>query len=157
MNRLRTFICKHVIPAVEAFFFSAIDCVRDDLYEMGLRFSFADYFSTISLGDLFASRNHTDDDAWLTIIVAVGDCELGGGWAHPAQGVIDVVKAGDIFLVNPLQGHCTSCFGDALASRKMIAIFLSDSAFKASCISIEVANREGLQRWVPQVWRKRRR
>ena len=49
--------------------------------------------------------------------MAVGNGELGGGWAHPAQGVIHAVKAGDILLVNTLQGHCTSCFGDALASR----------------------------------------
>ena len=149
MNRLRTALRASVLLRVEKYFYSLIDCVRDDMHELGLRYTYLDYFTSISLGDLFMSRAHTDDDAWITLVVAMGDCTLGGGWAHPACGVVHAVHAGDILVVNPAHGHCTSEFGDALATRKMIAIFVSDNAFRACITSHEVAMANGLTLWHP--------
>mmetsp|Transcript_32381 Transcript_32381/g.96451 ORF Transcript_32381/g.96451 Transcript_32381/m.96451 type:complete len:157 (-) Transcript_32381:363-833(-) len=156
MNRIRAFFLKHILPEVHKYFFDALDCIRDDLYSMGLLYTFVDLFTSTSMGDLFVPRNHDDDDTWLSVLVAVGECSLGGGFAHPAQGVVHAVNPGDIFVVNPTQGHCTSIFGDPLATRKMIAVYLSDNALKASAVSVEVAKREGLTQWVPQL-RKRKR
>lgn len=149
MNRLRTAL-KPVVQKAEKYFFSMIDSVRDDLSQAGVRYTFLDYFSSTSMGDLFMPRNHTDDDAWVTIMVALGKCSHGGGVAHPACGVVHAVHAGDILVVNPAQGHCTTEFGDALATRKMIAIFLSRNALRACVTSHEVAVANGLQIWEPQ-------
>jgi hypothetical protein len=149
MNRLRSALRTSVLSRVEKYFYSLIDCVRDDMHARGLRYTYLDYFTSISLGDLFMPRTHVDDDAWITFIVALGDCELGGGFAHPACGVVHAVHAGDILVVNPAHGHCTSEFGDALATRKMIAIFVSDNAFRACMTSHEVAQAHGLAEWHP--------
>jgi hypothetical protein len=62
---------------------------------------------------------------------------------------VHAVHAGDILVVNPAHGHCTSEFGDALATRKMIAIFVSDNAFRACMTSHEVAQAHGLAEWHP--------
>ena len=76
--------------------------------------------------------------------------ERRGCVAHPACGVVHAVHAGDILVVNPAQGHCTSEVGDALATRKMIAILLSRNALRACVTSHEVAVANGLQIWEPQ-------
>ena len=83
------------------------------------------------------------------LIPSVIDSSL-RGVAHPACGVVHAVHAGDILVVNPAQGHCTTEFGDALATRKMIAIFLSRNALRACVTSHEVAVANGLQIWEPQ-------
>jgi len=103
MNRIRAFFLKHILPEVHKYFFDALDCIRDDLYSMGLLYTFVDLFTSTSMGDLFVPRNHDDDDTWLSVLVAVGECSLGGGFAHPAQGVVHAVNPGDIFVVNPTQ------------------------------------------------------
>jgi hypothetical protein len=156
MNRIRP-ILKGIIAKVEHYFFSTMDCVRDDLHELGLRYTYVDYFSSISCGDLFVPRCHTDTDATLCIVVAVGSCEDGGQWAHPACGWAHAVHAGDIMLINPAHGHCTAVIRDACASRKMIALFLSDNVFKACHVSAAVAEREGLQEWLPARVRSQKR
>ena len=157
MNRLRAALRASVLSRVEKYFYSLVDCVRDDMHARGLRYTFMDYYPGIALGDLFLSVAHADDDAWVTLLVAMGDCTLGGGWAHPACGVIHAVHAGDIFVVNPAHGHCTSEFGDALATRKMVAIFVSDNALKACITSHEVAEMHGLTEWCPAHGKKRKR
>ena len=157
MGRLRTALLKLVLPKVEKYFFSLLDCVRDDFFSMGMRFAYVDYMTTASMGDLFASRMHVDDDAWMTVVVALGECESGGEWAHAACGAAHAVHAGDIFLVNPAMGHGTAVFGDQHATRRLIALFVSENAFRACLTSHEVAVAHGLQAWEPASMMSRKR
>ena len=50
---------------------------------------------------------------------------------------------------------CTTKFGDALANRRMIALFVSDNVLRACGTSAAVAKEEGLEVWRPRHKRKR--
>lgn len=154
-KELQSFLRGVVLSRVEKYFAGLIDAPRDLLYSHGLRWAFVDYFTSATCGHLFWNRAHTDDDAWITILVALGESAEGGGFAHPSCGVVQEVRAGDIFVVNPAVSHCTTKFGDALANRRMIALFVSDNVLRACGTSAAVAKEEGLEVWRPRHKRKR--
>ena len=108
-----------------------LDAPIDSLRAYGVQRSYLQYFTSITCGHLFFNRAHEDDDLWLTVLVAVGECAAGGGFAHPSCGVVQAVRAGDILLVNPAVPHCTTEFGDEHATRCMIAVFVSVNALRA--------------------------
>ena len=154
-KQLRQFLKKHVISAVEKYFFSLVDYPKDLFASFSTANSFIDYFTSITCGRLFFNRTHTDDDLWMTVLVAVGDCARGGGFAHPTCGVVHAIRAGHILVVNPAMPHCTSEFGDAHATRHMIAIFVSVNAWRACATSAVVAKAHGLPTFQKQRKRKR--
>mmetsp|Transcript_38518 Transcript_38518/g.101620 ORF Transcript_38518/g.101620 Transcript_38518/m.101620 type:complete len:286 (+) Transcript_38518:562-1419(+) len=149
MNRMRAFLQQHILPRVEKYFFSLIDSKRELMHAAGLRFSFVDYFTSVSLGDAFVPRAHIDSDLWVTVLVATGTCTVGGEFAHPEHGVAHKIHAGDILVVNPAMSRCTAVMSDPDASRRMIALFVSDNALKACLTSMEVATAEGLHAYTP--------
>ena len=122
-----------------------MDLPLDVLGEIGMREGpFMEHFLGLACGQLFWSRMHSDDDVWLSILVALGDCAAGGGWANPTCGVIHEVHAGDILVVNPRVAHGTCEFGDVHATREMIAIYMSTGCFRGSLTSTCTAERLGL-------------
>ena len=86
--------------------------------------------------------------------MAFGECGKGGGFAHPTCGVVQAVRAGHVFVVNPSVPHATCEFGDPCASRRMIALYASKSALCACMTSAVVQERMGLSGRPPK---KRRR
>ena len=135
-----------VLPEVKRYLGDLLDIPLDVLGEVGLRERgpFMEYFLGCSCGTLFWSRMHCDDDVWLTIVVALGECAAGGGWANPSCGVIHEVHAGDILVVNPRVAHGTCEFGDVNADRSMIAIYMSTKCFRGALTSTCIAERLGL-------------
>lgn len=157
MSRLREFLKEHVLPRIERYLFTLIDCMRDPMHAAGLRHAFVDYFTSISMGERFVPRNHVDEDLWVTAVIAAGSCAHGAEWAHPEQGVAHAVHAGDILVVNPAYSHCTATMQDPEATRRMLALFVSDNALKASLTSLEVARAEGLEAYTPHEIHARKR
>ena len=138
LGRLLT---RLVLPRVKAYLGDLLDIPLDVLREIGLyeRGPFMGYYVSCACGTLFWPRVHVDDDVWLTILVALGDCAAGGGWANPTCGVIHEVHAGDILVVNPRVAHGTCEFGDVNADREMIAVYMSTGCFRGALTSMCVA------------------
>ena len=143
-KQLRTLLTTTVMPKVRKYFADLLDAPRELLRRLGVGTTFVDYFTSITCGHLFYNRAHSDNDLWITILVALGDCECGGGFVHPGCGVVQAVRAGDVLVVNPCVEHCTSEFGDELSSRRMVAIFVSENAFRACATSVSVAESNAL-------------
>ena len=143
-KQLRTLLTTTVMPKVRKYFADLLDAPRELLQRHGVGTTFVDYFTSITCGHLFYNRAHSDNDLWITILVALGDCECGGGFVHPGCGVVQAVRAGDVLVVNPCVEHCTSEFGDELSSRRMVAIFVSENAFRACATSVSVAESNAL-------------
>ena len=54
------------------------------------------------------------------------------------------VSAGDILVVNPAEPHFTAEFADAHATRRMLALFVSENALRACATSHAVAEANNL-------------
>ena len=141
---LRALLLKSVIKRVRTYFADVLDAPRETLRAFGVGRAFVDYFTSMTCGHLFFNRAHADEDLWITILIALGDCARGGGFAHPGCGVVQEVRAGDVLLVNPAVQHCTTEFGDEHATRRMIAVFVSENAFRACATSVAVQREHGL-------------
>ena len=76
--------------------------------------------------------------------MALGDCDAGGGFVHPELGRAHRVRAGDIFLVNPAELHCTAEFGQGGEGRRMVAIFVKSDVVGAACTAGIVQGEHGL-------------
>lgn len=138
---LRGFLKHFVMPRVEKYLFALLDTPRDRYASLDVSCPFLRGYTSATCGHLFFNRMHTDEDVWVTVLVALGDCARGGGFAHATAGVVHQVSAGDILVVNPAQPHCTAEFGDVTATRRMLAVFVSLNAFRASLASVQVAAR----------------
>lgn len=103
-----------------------------------------DIFTTMTGGHSFWNVCHQDDDAWLTILVAFGDCESGAGFLHPELGRGHRVRAGDIFIVNPAHLHCTSEMGMGGERRRMVAIFVKSDVVVGAAAAAAVREVHGL-------------
>ena len=156
-NQLRALMRTHVLPRVQQYFFDLLDAPCDMFHEHGLLHAFVSYFCGATCGHLFFNRHHADDDLWVTILVALGACTVGGGFAHMEAGVIHAVHAGHILVVNPARLHSTCEFGDAHATRHMIALFVSTNVFRACTTSVHVAHEHDLSMYAPHGGQRRRR
>ena len=140
-KELRSFLVKVVLPKVAKYFFGLLDLPREALHERDVSRTFAWGFTSTTCGHAFWNRCHVDDDAWVTILVATGACRHGGGFVHPTCGVVQAVRAGDMFIVNPCIPHSTCEFGDVENTRRMIALFVSSNALRACMTSAVVQSR----------------
>lgn len=143
-NEVRGLLKREVLPRVEKYLYTLLDLPRDALRSMGLSSCFLSYFPSIACGWLFWNELHEDTDVWITILVVLGDCQLGGGFAHPTVGWVHKLCAGDILVINPAVLHSTAEVGDALSDRKIIAIYLSANTFRACATSQSVMREHGL-------------
>jgi len=100
-NELRAFMKTHVMPTVYKYFFAALDTPVDAMREAFTEALFVSYLSQITIGSSLFNMCHEDEDLWVTILVAFGDCEHGGDFIHPTIGLGHKIMAGDILLVNP--------------------------------------------------------
>ena len=100
-NELRAFMKTHVMPTVSKYFFAALDTPVDAMREAFTEALFVSYLSQITIGSSLFNMCHEDEDLWVTILVAFGDCEHGGDFIHPTIGLGHKIMAGDILLVNP--------------------------------------------------------
>lgn len=155
-SEVRSLLRREVLPRVERYLYSLLDLPKDALRSMGLANTFLSYFPSIACGWLFWNELHEDTDVWITILVVLGDCQLGGGFAHPTVGWVHKLCAGDILIINPAVLHSTAEVGDALSNRKIIAIFLSANNFRACATSESVMQEHGLAGGRPNPRRRRK-
>jgi hypothetical protein len=142
---LGTLFSDRVLPRVRKYIACLLDVPEHAMREVGLgKGPFMSCWFSIACGDRFWSRMHVDDDVWVTLLLAMGGCEDGGGWANPSCGVIQKVHAGDIYVVNPQVVHGTCEFGDVNADRCMLAVYVSRGCMRGALTSAVVAEREGL-------------
>ena len=153
---IRNLLRSHVLSRVERYLYSLIDWPRDHLIGLGLGSSFISYFASISCGHLFFNEQHVDNDLYITILVALGECSLGGGFAYMGVGWVQELSAGDIAVVNPLKQHSTAEFGDPLCQRRMIAMFVGKNALIACATSAAVMRDKGLDGGRPPRRRRKR-
>ena len=156
-NALRTFLRKHVVPRVRMLFPATCDVPASMFAELGVADAFVSLWPSVTCGHLFFNRTHCDEDVWLTVLVAVGECARGGGFAHVASGVVHALRAGHIMVVNPACPHSTSEFGDPDATRHMIAMFVSKGTFRACVASAHMQRADGLKGGYADGTKRRRR
>ena len=143
-NEIRGMLRREILPRVEKYLFSLIDLPKDELRSRGLGSTFVSYFPSMSCGWLFWNELHEDNDVWITILLVLGECKLGGGFAHPTVGWVHKLCAGDILIINPAFLHSTAEVGDALADRRIIVMYMSANNFRACATSQSVMQQHGL-------------
>ena len=144
-NEIRGMLRREVFPRVEKYLFSLIDLPKDELRSRGLSDTFLSYFPSMSCGWLFWNELHQDTDVWISILIVLGECKLGGGFAHPTVGWVHKLCAGDILIINPAFLHSTAEVGDALADRRIIAMYMSANNFRACATSHSVMQQHGMR------------
>lgn len=108
---------------------------------------FADFVSSVALGDLYWARAHVDDDAWYTVLVVVDIGEglhAGGDFGFPTLGTVLELHHGDVLFFNPSFLHaCTESVPKLAGSRLFISFYCKADVLSAAALSKAMASRVG--------------
>lgn len=108
---------------------------------------FADFVSSVAMGDLYWPRAHIDNDAWYTVLVTIdmGDgLESGGDFCFPTHGTVLKVQSGDVLFFNPSYPHaCTESAPHPNGSRLFISFYCKSDVMNAAALSRAMAASHG--------------
>lgn len=147
-NKLRKVFIRYVLPPVLShlgpFFLPLLAWIRMRGLPM-----YAQCVSAATFGRLYWPRQHTDPDAWYTILVCLDirrGVVGGGDFAFARTGHVLRCSHGDILVFNGLELHGATEFHVPHKNdgRVFVAFFLKKDSLRASALSLALFRRTGV-------------